>query len=147
MKRLVNTGPIGAKKTDSGTARVTAHGFYLSGILYSVSRANIDVIDPVDCCSGTVAHRNSGMTFRWIARRHRFVPHIGIINCIVSSDRYRRIGTLRLGKCIWHPEGGPRRTSISAEHTALQPATLIHWQPRRAVGGHVNVAVESSARA
>ena len=112
-----------------------------------MSRANIDVIDPVDCCSGTVAHRNSGVTFWRIARRHRFIPHIGVINFIVRIDRNRRIGTLRLGKCVWHPEGSPCHTSISAEHAALQPAALIHRQPRGAIGRDMNVAVETAARA
>src|SRR4030095_4347149 len=147
MKRLVITGPIASKKTNSGTAGIAAHGFYLSGILYAVSRANIDVIDPVDYCSGTVAHRNSGVTFWGIARCHRFIPHIGVINSIVRIDRNRRIRTLRLGKCVWHPEGGPCHTSISAEHAALQSATLIHWQPRGAIGRHMNMAVETAARA
>jgi len=147
MKRLVITRPIASKKTNSGTAGIAAHGFYLSGILYSVSRANIDVIDPVDCCSRTVAHGNSGMTFRRIARRYWFIPDIGVVNFIVCIDCNRGIGPLRLGKCVWHSEGCPRDTTISAEHAALQPAALIDRQPRSAIGRHMNVAVKTAARA
>src|SRR5437016_10122408 len=145
MKRLVITGPIASKKTNGSAAGITAYSFYLSGILYSMSRPNIDVIDPVDCCSGTVAYRNSGVTFRRIARRYRFIPHIGVVNFIVCIDCNRRIGPLRLGKRVWHAESSPRRTTISAKYAALQPVALIDRQPGRAIGGHMNVAVETAA--
>ena len=96
MKRLVITGPIASKKTDSSPPGVSPYSFYLSGIFYSVSRPNVDVIDPIDCCSRTVAHRNPGVAFRRIARCHRFIPHIGIVNFIICINCNRGISTLRL---------------------------------------------------
>ena len=86
------------------------------------------------------------MTFRWIARRHRFIPDIGVVNFIVCIDCNRGIGTLRLGKCVWHSEGCPRDTTISAEHAALQPVALIDRQPGSAIGGYMNMTMETAAR-
>src|SRR5439155_1073703 len=93
--RLVVAGHVGADEAAGGAARAAADRLGVHGVLDSVRRADVEIIDPGQ--AAVLADLDVDMPFGRIAGRHRLVVDVAVIGRAVVVDRHGGIGALGLG--------------------------------------------------
>src|ERR1041385_7825932 len=109
--------------------------------------AEVEVIAPGNHPSGGIemANFDPGMALWWVARRHRFVVHISVIDGVVGVDCDRRVRASRLRYGTRDQKFSPGSTGVGTESTALIRAALRDRQPGSTVRGHMQVTMKPFA--